>query len=111
MPEAQGVLFTITTGHARRTDPDTSHAAARSLTDKAAMMRRLLVVYAAAPMTAEEATEAAGFGPEDGAWKRISDLARLGLIEDTPVRRYAHTGRPQVVRAITRAGRDVLGKP
>lgn len=96
--------------HARREDPDTSHAAAAQLSDKAAMMRRLLSAYSWAPdgLTAEEAATFAGYAPADGAWKRVSDLSARGWIEDTGRRRYASTGRLQIVRGITHAGRQAL---
>lgn len=90
--------------HARRTDPDTSRTAAERLTDKATMMARLLVTYLDANRTTDEAIEAAGYEPADGAWKRVSDLANHGLIADTGERRVGNAGREQIVREITRAG-------
>lgn len=96
--------------HARTDDPDTSRAAAHALGDQAARMRRLLAAFAVGPMTAEEAADAAGFGPEEGAWKRVSDLARLGLIADTPQRRTGRSGRAQIVRAITADGLREIGR-
>lgn len=90
--------------HARRTDPDTSAAAAHQLAPKVAMMRRLLAEFAREPLTAEEASDLAGYGPADGAWKRVSDLVRAGLIADTGYRRRARSGRSQIVRAITIEG-------
>ena len=94
--------------HARTLDPATSHDAARQLTDKATMLRRLLAAYAIGPMTADEATHVCGYTPRDGAWKRISDLAQLGLIEDTDVTRVGRSGRAQMVRRITDEGRRAL---
>lgn len=97
--------------HARRDDLDTSHDAARRLGDQTSIMRRLLAQYAVEPLTAEEAAERAGFEPLAGAWKRVADLVRLGLVEDTELRRPGHSGRLQVVRTITQAGMDaVYGK-
>lgn len=90
--------------HARRSDPDTSRAAARELSDRATMMRRLLRAYAVRPMTAEEAASACGYTAESGAWKRVSDLALHGFIEDTGARRPGHSGRAQMVRQITLEG-------
>ena len=94
--------------HARSTDPVTSHDAAARLSDKATMMRRLLRAHYARPLTAEEASDLCGYDAADGAWKRVSDLANAGLIEDTGQRRTARSGREQVVRAITEAGREAL---
>jgi|KBSMisStaDraftv2_1062788.scaffolds.fasta_scaffold356290_2 hypothetical protein len=90
--------------HARRGDPDTSHAAAQQL-DGTTMLRRLLLAYADHPdLTAEEAAEVCGYDAEAGAWKRCSDLANAGLVEDTGDRRVASTGRHQMARRITLAG-------
>jgi hypothetical protein len=97
--------------HARRADPITSHLAARQLSDKATMLRALLSAYLDADgLTADEATIAADYGPSDGAWKRISDLAALGLIADTGERRQGLSGREQIVRAITHDGVVALAK-
>lgn len=90
--------------HARRTDPETSHEAARQLSNKVTMMRRLLGTFAQAPRTASEAIARAGYGPEDGAWKRVSDLKRLGLIRDTGLSLPGPFGRRQRVLAITHDG-------
>jgi len=94
--------------HARRTDPGTSHDAAAQLSQKRTMMRRLLAAYAIGPMTADEASHVCGYTPRDGAWKRVSDLAALGLIEDTDVTRPGRSGRAQMVRRITDDGRATL---
>jgi len=65
------------------------------------MQARLLAQYRfGAWFTAEEAAEAAGYTPADGAWKRVSDLVRLGLLVDTGERRKGRSGRSQrVLRA------------
>lgn len=94
--------------HARNTDPSTSHAAARRLSPKTTMMRRLLWAYHDGPLTAEEAADICGFLPAEGAWKRVSDLALLGWIEDTGHSRPARSGREQMMRRITEDGRREL---
>lgn len=94
--------------HARNTDPGTSHAAARRLSPKTTMMRRLLWAFHDRALTAEEAADICGYGPESGAWKRVSDLAVLGWIEDTGSTRPARSGRQQMVRRITDDGRREL---
>lgn len=94
--------------HARSADPWTSHAAAERLAKKTTMLRRLLYAYAARPMTAEEAAEYCGYSAEDGAWKRSSDLAARGLIEDTDTARPGRSGRLQIVRRITDEGLNAL---
>lgn len=46
-----------------------------------------------------------------GAWRRASDLGALGYVEDTGERRRSfHSGRNQMVRAITDAGREALSR-
>lgn len=96
--------------HARTGDPRTSHAAARRLAARETMLRRLLAEFARYPdgLTAEEAAAFAGYTPADGAWKRVSDLALAGWIADTGRNRTASSGRDQIVRRITDAGRRVL---
>lgn len=94
--------------HARTTDPDTSQAAAHEIGDsRQTMIRHLLRAYSIRPstgLTAEEAADWCRYTAESGAWKRVSDLAQLGWIEDTGSRRTARSGRGQMVRRITLAG-------
>lgn len=96
--------------HARRTDPDTSRAAAARVTTAQTMMRRLLATYLDADRTADEAMRAAGYEPADGAWKRVSDLAGQELIAETGATRPGESGREQLVRTITRAGLVTLAR-
>lgn len=94
---------------ARSQDPETSHKAARALGGRAGTMRRaLLEVFRLATLTAEEAAAEAGYGPADGAWKRVSDLTNLGLLEWTGLTRVGSRGREQRVLRITTAGRNAL---
>jgi hypothetical protein len=73
----------------------------------------LLAVFASHPrgLTAEEASTLAGYGAGVGPWKRVSDLEYEQLIEraKTPDGkdqvRTAASGRAQLVRVITSAGR------
>lgn len=84
---------------ARRSDPRTSHAAARSL-ESCERMNALLAIYREAGvrgLTAEEAGDSTQF---DGAWKRVSDLQRLGMIVDSGATRVARSGRAQRVLVI-----------
>lgn len=81
--------------HARATDPATSKRAADSL-DPRSLMHRLARVYeaaGAAGLTDEEAASRAGIPT---AWKRCSDLRRLGWIKATGTR-IGSTGREQMV--------------
>lgn len=95
-------LFASTTAPlppvSRGTDPDTSHAAERSLSKEArsAMMSRLLAAVRERPMTSEEASAAAGITGWQGS-KRMSDLANKGLIVDSGARRAGSSGRMQIV--------------
>lgn len=96
--------------HARTTDPETSAAAARSLSDKTTMLTRLLAAYhnrRVGGLTAEEATDEAGYEADDGAWKRVSDLRGMGLIEGTDQSRIGRAGRLQMVLRITDLGKAV----
>ena len=95
--------------HARGSDPDTSHAAARRLTQKRTMMRNLLEGFWVCRMTASQAATFCDYTAEDGAWKRVSDLATAGLICDTGERKPGPTGRSQIVWQITQKGKEALG--
>jgi hypothetical protein len=92
--------------HARNTDPRTSHAAAAALADKHTMMRTLLLAFATREsMSSEQACRVCGFGPEDGAWKRVSDLKRAGFIAPTGNTTTGSSGRSVELLAITEEGR------
>jgi hypothetical protein len=95
--------------HARTSDPETSHAAAASLSDKHTMLRTLLLTFAAHhSLTAEQACALAGYSPADGAWKRVSDLTRLGWVSPTGDATEGSSGRRQRLLEITEEGRDQL---
>ncbi len=86
--------------NARRTDPWTSHAAARSIVAPAQTHREaLLAIYSAHPngLTDEEACTIAGI---PGGWKRCSELRSLGKIVDTGRSRPGSSGRHGIVCAI-----------
>lgn len=99
--------------NARRSDPETSHAGARSIAFRAgSQCHRLLEAYAAHPagLSTEQAGEYSGLSAVRGCgyWKRVSDLHRDGLIEDTGETREASTGESQCVRRITLAGMELV---
>ena len=95
--------------HARRTDPDTSHAAARKLRVGTQLWETLRAFRDAGPMTNDEVTAYLGFdAARHGPWQRVSDLTNLGHIADTGERRPGLSRRMQMVRAITPRGRMVL---
>jgi predicted ArsR family transcriptional regulator len=90
--------------HARRGDPDTSHAAARTLRVKTLMRELLLLFGTYDGLTNQEAADLLGMEFHRVS-KRLSDLDNLGFIEDTGRRRAGRSGRAQMVRQITDAGR------
>ena len=93
-PQPLGGLFAQT--HARSTDPPTSKRAADSL-DPRSLLYRLAQVYeaaGAAGLTDEEAAAQAGIPT---AWKRCSDLRRLGWIKTNGATRVGSSGRDQMV--------------
>ena len=78
---------------ARRSDPETSKAAARSL-DNSTILARLAEEYRLAGsfgLTDEEAGNRIGIIA--GAWKRCSDLRRSGVIVATKFTRNGSSGR------------------
>lgn len=81
--------------HARLDDPDTSHAAARTV-DPRALAGRLLAAITDRPSTVEEAAASTGID-RWAASKRVSDLRIGGLVEDSGVRRPGASGRAQIV--------------
>jgi len=86
--------------HARAGDPATSHAAAATFSRPraASMMGALLAAIESADfgLTAEEAAHRTGLDPW-GASKRMSDLARKGLIADTGTTRTGTSGKAAIV--------------
>lgn len=100
--------------HARTSDPEASHDAARLLTTGASHCLALLRHFGA---VADATDEEAGFAADldrDGWGKRGADLRRLGLVEwvrddqGAIVRRLAVSGRKIGVSRITDAGRAEL---
>ena len=104
--------FDLDVAHARRTDPETSHAAAESL-DPTRLRRSqefVLGVLRAYPagLTDEELREAVdrtGYAISDsGLRTRRSELVRLGLVEDSGERATTLAGRQTIVWAATSKG-------
>jgi predicted ArsR family transcriptional regulator len=89
--------------HQRRSDPNTSAAAARSVRESAPVItRRLLdVLRARGPLTRTEVALAAGI-TEYQASKRLSDLKNADEILDSGERRVGPSGREQIVWAARR---------
>ena len=99
--------------HARHSDPETSHLAAKSVKLRAGTQQaRLLVAYDCASLrglTDQEAGEMTGLinQPGCGYWKRCSDLRRAGYIMFTGETRTSNAGEQQRVCVITFLGRSV----
>lgn len=86
--------------NARRTDPWTSHAAARSMVVPAQTHREILLgVYTTHPcgLTDEQACNIAGI---PGGWRRCSELRSLGKIVATGETRIGSSGRHGIVCAV-----------
>jgi predicted ArsR family transcriptional regulator len=92
--------------HARRTDPETSHAAAASLKAETLSAQRARVydyLKQYGPMT--DAMLVAGIlkMSPSGLRTRRSELVRMGLVEDTGRRERLRSGRKAIVwRALER---------
>lgn len=98
---------------ARKGDPATSKAAARTL-ERSSMLHALLREFAKADLTGEEAATRANLDPW-AASKRVSDLLNAGLIEPIEadgelLTRAGTSGRQQRVLRITMNGADALFK-
>ena len=103
-------LFAPVVPAARLSDPSTSNAGIHDVLPRAgSQQHKLLLAFGSRPMglIAEEAGEIAGLS-ETGYWKRISELQRAGLIEDTFATRQASTGSDQRVLALTAKGKRAI---
>lgn len=87
--------------HARRTDPETSHEAAESVTNitplKQEILQRLMT-----PMTDADLYELLTISSrlivtESGVRSRRSELVQAGLVRDTGARQKLKTGRNAIV--------------
>lgn len=99
---------------ARNSDPPTSNDALHDLLPRAgSQQHRLLLAYGTRPLglTAEEAAEIAYLNVVGCSyWKRVGELLKAGLIEDTFTEREASTGSMQRVCAISARGKQALAK-
>lgn len=97
---------------ARRTDPVTSHRAARNITGRVSQCDRLLIQYHFwGPMSDEQAASVADMPPRSCWWHRCSDLRQRGFIDYTideatqqPLLITGSLGRQVHVCEITGAG-------
>lgn len=85
--------------HARRNDPDTSHAAAASVQHIRASQGEVLAVFRhGGPMTDEQAYAVySGLQSVSGFRTRRSELVALGKLADTGQRVVGLTGRKMIV--------------
>lgn len=79
---------------ARNSDPDTSHEAAKSMTDEAATQRRQILEHLEAhgPQTADALDEALSFRLTS-AGRRMSELLRKALVRRTGEKEMTRSGR------------------
>jgi hypothetical protein len=98
----------------RKSDPGTSHKAAKSALPRTTSQRiKLLSMYRShVDLTAEEAGLKTGLANKPGCcyWHRVSDLVKDGMIEPTGQTRMARSGEQQRVNRITPAGIELLRK-
>lgn len=95
---------------ARRSDPPTSHDAARTVSLRAGTQAtRIAMAYRAhGDLIDDEAGAIAGL-LHAGYWKRCSDLRRAGIIEPTGETRPGRSGEQQRVCRLTPLGVTLLG--
>lgn len=92
-----------------RDHPDTSRAAAAgALKSTATNRRRVLEALAVEPMTDEEVQTALGMPPNTQRPRRV-ELADMGLVEPSEVRRPTTTGAVAIVWKVTEKGRTEAG--
>jgi hypothetical protein len=87
----------VTTGHARNSDPATSHEAAAELDESSAQVciRSIVSAVAAHPgLTTGELSQYLPYS-YDQLRKRVPDAVRLGLIRKAGTKRWDRTGRKQ----------------
>ena len=110
--DPQGDLLAPVVPAARLSDPPTSNDGIGDVLPRAgSQQHRLLLAYGSRPMglIAEEAAEIAGLNVVGCSyWKRIGELLKAGLLDDTYQERDASTGSAQRVLAISQAGKRAI---
>lgn len=114
--ELGALLFDDRPGRHRRADHSTSIAGAMSVAYRAGSQKSaLLATYGrfTGGLTDEEAAREAGLSMRSCWWKRCSELRQDGMIApvegpEGTVKRIGGAGDPQMVCAITGAGRAAL---
>jgi len=89
--------------HARRRDPETSHAAAESVTRSAKALMEVIwrSLATLGPATFSELADRTGLEPQQ-VWKRLSDLRDEERIEPSGLTRPGRSGRRQTVWRVVR---------
>lgn len=93
---------------ARRTDPETSHAAARSVRNVTAKQVAVLRRLADEPSTDEDLVDRVDGQTPSGIRTRRSELVRAGLVVDSGVRAELRSGRLGIVWTVTERGREMI---
>lgn len=95
--------------HARNTDPDTSHAASRSVDKTAAALKFAKTLAEIGPSTPAEVDRAQGYSHAQ-CWRRASDCKIWGWTATNGVKRKSlYSGRMQYVHTLTDLGRKMTG--
>lgn len=92
---------------ARKTDPDTSHAAPIYSRVRQHKQMALRALRDNGPMTSEEVAAVTNLTHAQ-AWRRLSDLKNEGKVYDTGERRKNHSGRYAVVWGIGRKNDQII---
>lgn len=102
-------LFSVE-AEARKTDPKTSHQAAkRNSPKRATLTMQLLTAYEdGSAYTDEEAVRIAGMTTHPCPWRRATDLRKLGYLEVTGDTKRTSNGMQAQTCRITDAGRHAL---
>ena len=105
---AQQTLLDLTPPLARRSDPDTSHAAAKDAGLKASHGRQLVLRHLAdSPLTDFELAARTGW-QQTSIGKRRGECMAAGLVGATVLKRLTPSGSLARVWEITAAGREYL---
>ena len=104
MDQFNEVINSVVTTKARTTDPWTSHAAGRSMSTKELGKQHsqiLMVLHTNGfPLAAEQIDDRLGYA----AFRRMSELKRQGLIEDSGEVHTGRSGRKAIKYKLTELG-------
>jgi hypothetical protein len=94
--------MTIPAAHARSSDPQTSHDAARSVKDISKAQRHVMMALNREPMTDEQISSwmyewLGSLISPSGARTRRAELVAMGLVEDSGQRGKTKAGRATII--------------